>query len=232
MYIIHGKSVSSGIGTGNLVFIKNGTYDVPKVHIDNVEQELKKFQNARADALNQLQSIYEKAFHKVGENDAKIFVIQQMMIHDQEFTESIRDIIRTQKVSAEYAVSLAASADIKMLESTEDDYMRARTADVRDVSQRVIRILTKCPAVRFPDEPNIVIYKYTLTPSEIIEINLKNVSAAITYSDSIHSHSAILARTMGLTGMTDISEDICKYVGRRTTVDAENGEVSIAIQAT
>lgn len=227
MHIVHGTSVSKGKASGNLLFIDNENYSIPKASTNNVEQELVKFQKARADAMNQLQSVYERALHKVGESDAKIFVIQQMMIHDNGFTNSVKEMIKDENVSAQYAVSSVAASHVKMLESTNDEYMQARKADVWDLSQRVIRILTRRSGFKSPSGKNIIIYKYSFTPSEMIELDRSSIAATITYKGSLHSHSAILARAMKLPGMTDISEDISKYDGKKITVDADSGKISI-----
>lgn len=227
MQIIHGECVSSGKGSGNLIFLDDNSYKAPKTNVANIEKELEKFQKARADAMNQLQSVYEKALHKVGESDAKIFVIQQMMIHEHGFTNSVREIISKQKVSAQYAVSVVADSHIKMLESTDNEYMQARSADVHDLSQRVIRILTKRPNFICPQAKDLVIYKYSLMPSEIIGIDCNAVSATVTYKGSQHSHSSILARAMNLPSITNISEDICKYTGKKVLVDADQKKILI-----
>lgn len=227
MHIIHGKGVSKGKASGSLMFVENNFRNIAKTNADDIENELLKFQKARADAMNQLQSLYEKALGKVGENDAKIFVIQQMMIHENGFTSAVRDMISKDGVSAQYAVFSIANKHIEMLESTDDEYMRARTADVQDVSQRVIRNLTKKTSFRPPKGKNIIIYKYTFAPSEMIELDNKHVAAAITYKDSRYSHSAILARTMKLPDITGVPEDIFKYNGKRISVDADSGKISI-----
>lgn len=227
MHIFQGKGVSKGKVSGNLFFIENDTFSVPKTDSKNIDQELKKFQIARADAMNQLQSLYEKALAKVGENDAKIFVIQQMMIHENGFTSAIQKMIKDDGVSAQYAVFTVAKNHIKMLEATKDEYIRARTSDVQDISQRVIRNLTKNSGFKPPKGKNLIIYKRMITPSEMIQLDRKNILAAITFKDSHYSHSAILARTMNLPRITDISEDIIKYDGKKITVDADIGKISI-----
>ena len=158
MHIVEGKSVSHGKGSGRLVFIDGNHYNIPKTKVHNIDQELERFQKARADAMNQLQSIYERALNKVSEANAKIFVIQQMMIHDQSFTQAIRNLIVNHAVSAQYAVSIVASKHISLLRSTNDEYMQARTADIIDLSGRVIRILLNLPDVNFFKRKNIVLY--------------------------------------------------------------------------
>lgn len=227
MHIVHGTSISKGIVSGNLIFASNDNFNISKTTNSDVELELRKFQKARADAMNQLQSIYERALHKVGESNAKIFVIQQMMIHENSFTDSVRNMIKKEHVSAQYAVSSVADRHIKLLDSTGDEYMQARTADIRDLSQRVIRNLTRRSAFTVPKGNNIVLYKHFLSPSEIIEFDPRIVIASITYKGSKYSHSAILARAMSMPSMTDISEDISCYSGRRITVNADCGQISI-----
>lgn len=230
MHIVHGTSVSKGKASGNLLFIDSENYTIPRTNASDIELELKRFQRARADAMNQLQSVYERALHKVGESDAKIFVIQQMMIHENGFTNSVREMIKDENVSAQYAVSTVAESHVKMLESTGDEYMQARKADVWDLSQRVIRILTKRSGFKSPSGKNIIIYKHSFTPSEIIELDRSSIAATITYKGSLHSHSAILARAMKLPGITEISEDIYKFDGKKTTVDADSGKISIEVK--
>lgn len=229
MHIINGKSVCKGKASGNLLFVDDEKYNIHKTFCNDVELELKRFQKARADAMNQLQSVYERSINKVGEENAKIFVIQQMMIHENGFTGSVREKIVNESVTAQYAVSAIAKKHVDMLESTGDEYMQARTADVLDLSRRVIRILTKKTGFRPPRGKNLVLYKYTFTPSEFIELDPDIVSATITYRGSMHSHSAILARAMKLPALTDISEDIIGYNGRKINVDADSGRLSIEL---
>lgn len=229
MHIIRGIGVSNGKGSGKLRCIENNADNVKKTLASNIDDELEKYQKARADAMNQLQSLYEKALVKVGENDAKIFVIQQMMIHENGFTSTIRNMIKDEGVTAQYAVFTVANTHMEMLEGTNDEYMQARTADVYDVSQRVIRNLNKRKGFTPPRGKNIVLYKYLITPSEMIELDCQNIAAALTFKDSKYSHASILARTMKLPRVTDIPEDIYKYDGKKVTVDADSGEISIHI---
>lgn len=226
MNILHGKVISPGKGSGFLHVMDTFRYTATVLHHNNLEKELERFQKARADALNQLQSVYERALHKVDEAEAKIFVIQQMMIHDIEFTEKVREKIK-EGFAAEHAVSLVAAENIEQLEATEDDYMMARTDDVRDLSARVIRNLTSQTPIPAPSGYNLVIYKRTINPSEIIEFNPKQISALITYKGSANAHSSILARALGIPYITSVSEDIAEYDGKRITVDADNNTITI-----
>lgn len=226
MYILHGKSISPGKGTGFLHSLDSFGYSADELYHNNLERELERFQKARADALNQLQSLYERAIHKVDEAEAKIFVIQQMMVHDMEFTGKVRDKIK-EGFLAEYAVSVVAAENIEQLEATGDDYMMARTDDVRDLSSRVIRNLTGQSRFEAPTGSHFVIYKETIVPSEIIEFDPKCVLAIITESGSQNSHSSILARALGIPYITSVKEDISKFEGRRTTVDADNDTITI-----
>lgn len=226
MHVIHGKSISPGKGSGFLLYIDSLPYAVPKEYHNNLEIELERFQKARADALNQLQSVYERALHKVDEAEAKIFSIQQMMIHDIEFTEKVRDRIK-EGFTAEYSVSLVAAENIEQLEATGDEYMMARTDDVRDLSARVIRNLTNQTALTISGSRHLVVYKETICPSEIIGFNKKYISAVITSKGSKTSHSSILARALGIPYITGIPKDIEAFDGKRTTVDADNNTITI-----
>lgn len=227
MHIFQGESVSKGKVSGNLLYMEHDSFQISKSNTSDIDRELVKFQMARADALNQLQSLYEKALVKVGESDAKIFVIQQMMIHENGFTSAIRKMITEDGVSAHYAVFCIAQNHIKTLKSTKDEYIRARTFDVQDISQRVIRNLTRTKSFKTPKGKNLIIYKHTIMPSEMIELAHDNIIAAITCKDSCYSHSAILARSLKLPIITDISSDIAKYDGKKITVDADSGKISI-----
>ncbi len=225
--IVSGKSVSEGNAEGKIVCLDDNTCIIKKMPVFDVQRECLRFHRAVADSMNQLQATYERALHKVGESDAKIFVIQQMMIHEQSFVNDVKGMISSEMVTAQYAVFSVASSNIKMLESTDDEYMRARATDIRDVSQRIIRILTNKSHFKKPWGKNLIIYKYAITPSEIIELTPEHVSAIITYTDSYYSHSSILSRTMKIPYITNISEEIGKYHGHNAAIDTNLAQIII-----
>lgn len=225
--IIHGNGVSKGKATGILVSADVFSLYVPKAFHNDTENELTKFQKARADALNQLQSVYERALHKVGETDAKIFVMQQMMVHDREFTEKVRTLIKEEGVCAQYAVSAVAEKDVARIVAVEDEYMQARSDDVIDLATRLIRNLSNIRGFCPPKGKRIILYKKTLAPSEIIDFDTKSILAVITSQCSENSHSSILARAMKLPYITGISDDICRYEGKWLCVDADKSIITI-----
>ena len=220
MHIVEGKSVSHGKGSGRLVFIDGNHYNIPKTKVHNIDQELERFQKARADAMNQLQSIYERALNKVSEANAKIFVIQQMMIHDQSFTQAIRNLIVNHAVSAQYAVSIVASKHISLLRSTNDEYMQARSADVRDISNRLVRNLSGEEQIDWSTmEPSIIVAD-DLTPSETVQMDKSKILAFVTVHGSTNSHTAILARMMNIPALIGVPLELEKiHNGTRAIVD-------------
>ncbi len=198
MEIYNGKSVFSGIAIGRISVYKKGEQQVKRNRITDVDAELSRFEDAKKTAIGQLQGLYDKALKEVGEANAAIFEVHQMMLDDGDYNESITNIIKSQEVNAEYAVATTGDNFSQMFAAMEDDYMRARAADIKDISERIISILNGSgDAAIGADEP-VIIVADDLAPSETVQLDKDMVLSFVTVHGSLNSHTAILARTMAI----------------------------------
>lgn len=198
MKIYNGKSVFSGIAIGRISVYKKGEQQVKRNRITDVDAELSRFEDAKQTAIEQLQGLYDKALKEVGEANAAIFEVHQMMLDDGDYNESITNIIKSQEVNAEYAVATTGDNFSQMFAAMEDDYMRARAADIKDISERIISILNgNGDAAIGADEP-VIIVADDLAPSETVQMDKDMVLSFVTVHGSLNSHTAILARTMAI----------------------------------
>lgn len=204
MITITGKSVFGGVSIGKLSFYKRNQKVIKREHVENVESECVRFQEAKAEGIRQLKELYEKSIADVGEANAMIFEIHQMMLEDLDYIESIENIIRSQEVNAEFAVATTADNFAQMFAAMDDDYMRERAADVKDISNRVISILQgNSDAGLSGDEPFILLAD-DLAPSETVQLDKSKVLAFVTRHGSTNSHTAILARTMNIPALIGV----------------------------
>ena len=226
MTVFRGKGVSKGIVFGKIHYIRRGSPAVEKHTVPDSEAEIKRFEAARGRAVAELAVLYTKATKEVGEENSLLFQIHQMMLEDLDYCESITGIIREEKANAEYAVSETARRFAEMFSSMDDEYMRGRAADVRDVSQRVLSILTGTPVGGIQSDVPVIVAADDLAPSETVQLDKKKILAFVTAGGSESSHTAILARTMGIPaiiGMGDaLGED---WDGRAAVVDGSTGEL-------
>lgn len=198
MLTFQGKSVINGVAIGKLYLYKKGEQQVKREKIEDTEGELARFQKAQQEAIRQLQDLYEGSVQSIGEASAAIFEIHQMMLQDDGFVEAIENMIRSQSVNAEYAVAATSDNFHKMFSDMEDDYMRERAADVKDISERVLTILNgKSTGVKMLSEP-VIIVADDLAPSETVQLDKDKVLAFVTVHGSLNSHTAILAKTMNI----------------------------------
>lgn len=198
MQVYKGKSVSGGTAIGRIRIYRKNEQQVKRMKIENPEQEVERYHQATSAAVTQLEGLHEKALKEVGEANAAIFEIHQMMLTDDDYQESVENIIYTQKVNAEYAVAQTADNFAHMFASMEDDYMRERAADVRDISERLLNILYgKEEKEMYAQEP-VIIVADDLAPSETVQLDKDMVLSFVTVHGSLNSHTAILARTMGI----------------------------------
>lgn len=198
MQTYKGKSVFGGIAIGKIRVYKKEQQQVHRRKIEDVEAELARYERARAQAIEQLKGLYDKALKEVGEANAAIFEVHQMMLEDGDYNESVENIVRSSHVNAEYAVASTGDNFSQMFASMEDDYMRARAADVKDISERVIANLQgAAEGAEDSDEPMIVVAE-DLAPSETVQMDKDKVLSFVTALGSLNSHTAILARTMGI----------------------------------
>lgn len=216
-----GKSVFGGIAIGKIsIFNKNDT-KVKRIKIDDISLEKERFHKARNQAKTELKELYNKALKEVGETNAVLFEVHQMMLDDLDYIESVENIIKSQSVNAEYAVACTGDNFAKMFKAMDDEYMQARSADVLDISNRVTRILSGVTEGSIGgDEPAIVLAE-DLTPSETVQMNKEKVLAFVTKYGSSNSHTAILARTMNIPALININYGDVN--GKQAIVDGFSG---------
>ena len=224
MQIYNGKSVFGGIAIGKISVYQKKEQQVKRVKIDDPEQEMARYEKAKAEGIKQLQGLYDKALREVGEANAAIFEVHQMMMEDDGYNESVENIIRSQGVNAEYAVATTGDNYAQMFSAMDDDYMRERSADVRDISERLLTILNgeETGAVD-ADEPKIIVAE-DLAPSETVQLDKDKVLSFVTVKGSLNSHTAILARTMAIPALVNTSVSLeSEMDGRLGIVDGANG---------
>lgn len=198
MLTFQGKSVINGVAIGKIFIYKKGEQQVKRTKIEDTESELARFRNAQQEAIKQLQDLYESSVKSIGEASAAIFEIHQMLLQDDGFVEAIENMIGTQSVNAEYAVAATSDNFYKMFSDMEDDYMRERAADVKDISERLLTVLNgKSAGMEKLSEP-VIIVADDLAPSETVQLDKDKVLAFVTVHGSLNSHTAILAKTMNI----------------------------------
>ena len=224
MQIYNGKSVFGGIAIGKISVYQKKEQQVKRVKIDDPEQEMARYEKAKAEGIKQLQGLYDKALREVGEANAAIFEVHQMMMEDDGYNESVENIIRSQGVNAEYAVATTGDNYAQMFSAMDDDYMRERAADVRDISEWLLTILNgeETGAVD-ADEPKIIVAE-DLAPSETVQLDKDKVLSFVTVKGSLNSHTAILARTMAIPALVNTSVSLeSEMDGRLGIVDGADG---------
>lgn len=228
MITLTGKSVFGGIAIGPLVFYKRNEITIKRNRIEDTEQEIRRFTDARDRAVSQLKTLYEKALEDVGESNAMIFEIHQMMLEDLDYQESVVNIITTQGVNAEYAIGTTADNFAAMFAAMDDAYMQGRAADVKDVSERLLQILSDNGGEGMKLAEPAIIAADDLVPSETVQLDKDNVLSFITMFGSANSHTAILARTMNIPAVIGLGEALKpEYDGRQAVVDGLEGVVYI-----
>lgn len=229
MQICHGKSVFGGIAVGKLWVFAQKEHQIVRVKVQDTQAELSRVEKARQEAIGQLQGLYDKACREVGEANAAIFEIHQMMLEDEDYLDSIHNIITSQQVNAEYAVGVTADNFANMFAAMDDEYMKARAADVKDISERLLSILKGSTGSGLnTDEPVIVIAE-DLAPSETVQMDKDKILSFVTVHGSVNSHTAILARTMSIPALVStqdmtLTEDLN---GREAIVDGFAGVIYI-----
>lgn len=223
---IKGKPVYGGIAIGRIKFFEKAENVVNRKTISDADAEITRYETARDTAITQLNELYEKALVKVGEENAEIFNVHAMMLEDEDYEESIRNIIRTQKVNAEYAIATTGDNFAEMFANMEDEYFKARSADVKDISERLIRVLGgKTEEGALGEEP-VILLADDLAPSETVQMDKSKLLSFVTLHGSANSHTAILARTMAIPAL--IQADISKeYDGLMGIVDGYEGKLIV-----
>lgn len=227
MVKFNGKGVYGAIAIGKISVFKRQDTQVRRAHVDDIEKELARVEAAKELANEQLSEIYEKALKEVGETHAQIFEVHMMMLEDDDYNESIQNIIRTQSVNAEYAVASTADIFAEMFAAMDDAYMQARSADVKDISNRLIACLTNAGAQSEAAADKMVVCADDLAPSETVSLDKERVLAFVTAYGSSNSHTAILARNMNIPAVIGAGEEFLKAIedGDTIVVDGYTGEV-------
>lgn len=193
-----GKSVFGGIAIGRIKVYNKSEQQVKRVHVNDTEHEKKRYYAAVDKAARQLQELYDKAVKEVGEANAAIFEMHQIMLTDDDYKESVENIIESQHVNAEYAVAQTGDNYAAMFAAMEDEYMRGRSADVKDISERLINILSGFNASSMVSDEPVIIVAEDLAPSETVQLDKDKILSFVSVKGSVNSHTAILARTMGI----------------------------------
>ena len=229
MQVYSGKSVFGGIAIGKISVYKKNEQQVKRVRTEDTKGELARYEAAKAAAVEQLQELYQKALKEVGEANAAIFEIHQMMLDDGDYNESVENIIETQKVNAEYAVAVTGDNFAQMFRAMDDDYMRERAADVKDISERVLSILNGGQKGKGVTDEPVIIVADDLAPSETVQLEKDMVLSFVTVHGSVNSHTAILARTMAIPALIGTEElPLDNTVdGKLAVVDGLNGKIYV-----
>ena len=229
MQIYSGKSVFRGIAIGKISVYRKNEQQVKRVRTEDTKGELARYEAAKAAAVEQLQELYQKALKEVGEANAAIFEIHQMMLDDGDYNESVENIIETQKVNAEYAVAVTGDNFAQMFRAMDDDYMRERAADVKDISERVLSILNGGQKGKVVTDEPVIIVADDLAPSETVQLEKDMVLSFVTVHGSVNSHTAILARTMAIPALIGTEElPLDDTVdGKLAVVDGLNGKIYV-----
>lgn len=212
-----GKSIFKKIAIGKILFYQKGEQTIKRTHIEEVDAELKRYEKARAAAIEQLDALHEKALKEVGEANAAVFEVHAMMLEDDDYVDSIVNIIESQQVNAEFAVATTGDNFSKMFANMDDDYFKARAADVKDISERLINILSGKEG-----DQSVIVVADDLAPSETVQMDKKKLLGFVTKYGSANSHTAILARTMNIPALigVDIQEE---WNGKLAVVDGYEG---------
>ncbi len=222
-----GKSVYKGIVLGPIVVLKKNDYQVRRTKIEDAEAELKRVEAAVEASNEQLQKLYDKAVVEVGEANAAIIEVQQMMLEDEDYREAIENMIQTEMVNAEYAVAMTGDNFAEMFASMDDDYMKARAADVRDISGRIVRNLSGEEEVDLGSMDPSIIVADDLSPSETVQMDKSKILAFVTVHGSTNSHTAILARMMSIPALIGVPLDLEQLqTGTEAVVDGLEGTVT------
>ena len=228
MITLTGKSVFGGVSIGKIAFYKRNEQQIKRWHVDDTESEVKRFEDAKAKAVAELQELYQKAMSDVGETNAMIFEIHQMMLEDLDYIESIINIITAQQVNAEYAVGTTADNFAAMFSAMDDAYMQRRAADVKDVSERILNILSGAEKVAFATDEPVIVAADDLVPSETVQLDKEKVLGFATMYGYSNSHTAILARTMNIPAIIGLGEELKpEYDGKFAVIDGFDGKIYI-----
>ena len=228
MVVLQGKSASKGVAIGKLCFYKRGSGEIVRTQVEDTGAEVARFESARMTAIDQLKGLYEKAVEEVGEEGAMLFEAHQMMLDDLDFVEGITDLI-SDGLNAEAAVSDVSDQLAEMFASMDDAYMQARSADVKDIAQRVINILSGASGGGMDSDEPVILASDDFSPSETVQLDKSKLLGLLTTGGSDQAHTAILARTMGIPSVCQLGEELSEsFDGKDIIINGQTGEVFIA----
>ncbi len=225
MEVFQGKAIFGGIAIGPISFFAKEEKQVKRVKIEDTQAEVERYEAAKETAMEELGGLYEKALKEVGESGAQIFEVHQMMLEDDDYNDSVKNIIVSQSVNAEYAVATTGDNFSTMFAGMDDEYFQARAVDIKDISERVINVLMGIGHAKISDEPSIIVAE-DLAPSETVQMDKSKLLGFVTRLGSSNSHTAILARTMNIPALiqVDIKEE---WNGKMAVIDGFSGEFYI-----
>lgn len=226
MLKLSGKAVYKGIVLGPVTVLGRDDQPVKRTKITDADAEIARLEKAGEQARTQLQELYDKALKEVGESSAAIFEVHQMMLEDEDYLEAIHNMVRTEMVNAEYAVAVTGDNFSEMFAGMDNDYMRARAADIKDISNRLVRnLLGREGMDSAGTEPSIIVAD-DLSPSETVQMDKEKILAFVTVHGSTNSHTAILARMMNIPALIGVPVDLNEiHTGMKAVVDGVRGEV-------
>ena len=226
METYNGKSIFQGIAIGKILFYEKQEAEVKRYKIEDKEAELNRYEKAKETAIAQLQKLYEKACKEVGEVNAAVFEVHQMMLEDEDYNDSVRNMIEQQEVNAEYAVAVTGDNFSNMFAEMDDEYFSARAADIKDISDRVVSVLCGGNGgVNALEEP-IILVADDLAPSETVQMDKEKLLAFVTEQGSTNSHTAILARTMNIPALIGVTIQK-EWDGKMAVVDGFTGALYV-----
>ena len=228
MKVYCGKSVFSGIAIGKIRVYKKDEHQVKRVKVSDVDGEMARYYEAKEKAIQELQGLYNKALKEVGEANAAIFEVHQMMLEDDDYNDSVKNIVCSQEVNVEYAVAATGDNFSQMFASMDDDYMRERAADIKDISERLLRILYGNSGTEVQADEPVIIVADDLAPSETVQLDKDKVLSFVTVHGSLNSHTAILARTMAIPALVGTELPLDNSVdGKLGIVDGMEGKIYV-----
>jgi phosphotransferase system enzyme I (PtsI) len=228
MIVLEGKAVFEGVAIGKLSIYKKAEQAVKRVKVSDVEAEVKRYEDARGLAIEQLQALYDKAVKEVGEASAEIFEAHQLMVDDGDYIDSVENIIRTQGVNAEFAVAETGDNFQKMFLEMEDEYFRGRAADIKDITERIISCLCGGDGGGIESDEPVIVVADDLAPSETVQMDKDKILSFVTVHGSANSHTSILAKTMNIPAIISCDIPLTDEMnGREAVVDGFEGKVYI-----
>lgn len=227
MTVYEGKSVFGGIAIGKIYVYRKKEQQVKRDKVENHQEEIARYHQARQEAIEQLGELYKKALKEVGEANAAIFQVHQMMLEDEGYSESVENMITTQSVNGEYAVAATGDNFARMFAAMDDDYMRERAADVKDISERLLTILSGGDGMQEMGSEPAIILAEDLAPSETVQLDKDKVLSFVTVQGSTNSHTAILARTMSIPALVGTPVDLEQANGCVGIVDGFAGKIYV-----